>query len=74
MAAARREAAGGLDLEAIEQHLQELLAWVDRIGEMATKARTIQSSGKFIEDRANELKDQLDRRLNDVLQALARAD
>ncbi|HVA45902.1 MAG TPA: hypothetical protein VNH11_05895 [Pirellulales bacterium] len=70
VAAARRGAAGGLDLEAIEQHVQELLGWVDRIAEMATKARTIQTSGKFIEDRANELKDDLDRRLNEVLEML----
>ncbi|HEX7446995.1 MAG TPA: hypothetical protein VF306_05595 [Pirellulales bacterium] len=40
---------------------------------IATKAWTIQSSGKFIEDRVNELKDELDRRLNEVLQVLARA-
>lgn len=73
VAAARRQAAGGLDLEAIEQHVRELLGWVDRIGEMTTKARSIQSSGKFIEDRANELKGDLDRRLNEVLQVLARA-
>lgn len=72
VAAARREAAGGLDLEAIEQHMQELLGWVDRIAEMETKAKTIQNSGKFIEDRANELKDQLDRRLNEVLAAIRR--
>lgn len=72
--AARREAAGGLDLESIEQHMQELLGWVDRVAEMTTKARTIQTSGKFIEERANELKDELDRRLNGVLQVLARAE
>lgn len=71
VAAARREAAGGLDLEAIEQHVRELLGWVDHIGKMATKARTIQESGKFIEDRVNELKNELDRRLNEVLQVLA---
>ena len=70
VAAARREAAGGLDLQAIEQHVQELLGWVARIGEMATKARTIQTSGKFIEEHATELKQDLDRRLNGVLEML----
>jgi hypothetical protein len=74
VAAARREAAGGFDLQAIEQHMQELLGWVDRIGEMATKAKTIQASGKFIEERANELKGELDRRLNEVLAAIRRGE
>jgi hypothetical protein len=41
---------------------------------MATKARKIQSSGKFIEDRANELKPDLDQRLNEVLNMLRRPD
>ena len=72
VAAARREEAGGLDLAAIEQHVQELLGWTERIAEMATKARAVQSSGKFIEERANELKEELDHRLNEVLAMLSR--
>lgn len=72
VAEARREAAGELDLEAIEHHVQELLGWVDRIADMATKARTIQTSGKIIEDCAKDLKDDLDRRLKEVLHVLHR--
>lgn len=72
IAAARREAAGGLDLEAIERDVEELLAWTERLGEMATKARTIQSSGKFIEEHANELKADLAQRLNSVQEMLRR--
>ncbi|HET6881174.1 MAG TPA: hypothetical protein VFI31_13520 [Pirellulales bacterium] len=74
VAAARREAAGGLDLEAIEQDVQELLAWTERLAEMATKARTIQSSGKFIEQRADELKEDLSHRLNGIQDMLRRGD
>lgn len=59
-------------MEAIEQDVQELLAWTERLAEMATKARTIQSSGKFIEERANELKIDLGQRLTGVQEMLRR--
>ena len=50
--------------------LDTLAAWSDRIADMATKARTIQSSGKIIEQCANELKADLDLRIAAVLKAL----
>jgi hypothetical protein len=40
---------------------------------MTTKARTIQSSGKLIEQCANELKADLDSRVTAVLRALKSA-
>lgn len=70
VAAARKEEAGELDLQAIQDQLDALASWTDRISDMATKARTIQSSGKLIEQCANELKTDLDARINAMLQAL----
>lgn len=70
VAAARKEEAGELDLQVIQDQLDALASWTDRISDMATKARTIQSSGKLIEQCANELKTDLDARINAMLQAL----
>jgi hypothetical protein len=70
VAAARREEAGGLDLAAIEEHVNALIAWVDRIVDVGKKANTIRSHGEAIGQFANELKQELDQRLNEVLQIL----
>lgn len=70
IATARKEAAGELDLQAIQDQLDALASWTDRISDMATKARTIQSSGKLIEECAKELKTDLDARINSMLQVL----
>jgi hypothetical protein len=73
VAAARKEDAGELDLQKIQDQLDALAAWSDRIADMATKARTIQSSGKLIEQCANDLKQDLDGRVAIVLKALQQA-
>jgi len=73
VAAARKEEAGELDLQAIQDQLDALASWTDRISDMATKARTIQSSGKLIEQCANELKADLDSRIAAMLKALKQA-
>jgi hypothetical protein len=70
VAATRKEEAGELDVQLIQDQLDALSAWSDRIADMATKARTIQSSGKIIEQCANELKADLDLRIAAVLKAL----
>ncbi|HEV3003748.1 MAG TPA: hypothetical protein VGX78_04775 [Pirellulales bacterium] len=63
VAAVRKESSEGLDLDAVEGHLTALATWSERIADMATKARTIQNSGKFIEECAARLKDDLDSRV-----------
>jgi hypothetical protein len=73
VAAARKEESGELDLQKIQDQLDALAAWSDRIADMATKARTIQSSGKLIEQCAKDLKQDLDDRLAVVLNALKAA-
>jgi hypothetical protein len=68
--AVRREQEGTLDLDRIEQNISAAFAWLDRLSEMTTKARTIQSSGQFIEKTAIEMKADLDERLRDTQRLL----
>ena len=73
VATARKEQAGTLDLQRIQDQLNALAAWSDRIADMATKARTIQNSGKLIEQCANDLKQDLDTRIAGIMKALREA-
>ncbi|MFO0945606.1 MAG: hypothetical protein U1D30_06635 [Planctomycetota bacterium] len=68
--AKRRESAGALDIAKIEANVDALLEWTSRIEEMATKARTIQTSGSFIEKCIGELKDAMNSKLKEILTAL----
>lgn len=70
VAATRKEEAGELDVQLIRDQLDALSAWTDRISDMATKARTIQSSGKLIEQCASDFKVDLDARISAILKAL----
>lgn len=70
VATARRKAAGTLDIQKIHDQLNALSTWSDRIADMATKARTIQNSGMFIEKCANELAQVLDDRVGTILETL----
>ena len=74
MAAIRKEKAGELDTQLIQDQVGALAAWTDRIADMATKARTIQNSGKVIEQCAVDLKADLDLRVAAVLKALRTID
>jgi hypothetical protein len=73
VAAVRKEASGKLNLERIQQHIDGIAAWVPRLGEIVTKAKTVQNSGNAIETAAKEIKDDIDRRVVEVL-ALMRLD
>lgn len=70
VAAARKECAAEVDLKFVEEQVDSLAAWSDRIEDMSTKARTIQKSGKLIEDCATEMKAEFDKRLKDIQRAL----
>lgn len=70
VASARKGTAGELDLQKVEEQLNALATWSDRIAEMSTKARTIQSSGKLIEQFASDLKQDLETRIATILKAL----
>jgi hypothetical protein len=73
VAAVRKEAAGKLDLERIQQHIDAIAGWVPRLAEIMAKASTVQKSGSAIENTAREIKDDIDKRVAEVL-ALLRLD
>jgi hypothetical protein len=54
----------------IENQVESLGTWSERIADMSVKARTIQKSGKLIEECATDLKGELDRRVSEVLAML----
>lgn len=73
VAAMRRESANEIDLGKIENHVEALGTWSERVADMSVKARTIQKSGKLIEECAVDLKEELDRRVAEVLATLRHA-
>ncbi len=72
VASTRKEAGGEVDFHRIQDQVDTLAAWSDRIADMTTKARTIQNSGRVIEQCANELKADLDQRVAAVLEVIGR--
>lgn len=70
VASARKESTGELDIQKIRDQLDALAAWSGRIADMGTKARTIQNSGKLIEQCATDLKQDFDDRTAAILKLL----
>jgi hypothetical protein len=68
--AVRKEAGGKLDLETVQQHIDGIAALVPRLGEIITKAGTVQKSGEFIEETANAIKDEIEEGAGHVLRLL----
>ena len=66
----RKEEAGEIDLDAIQQHISALIAWVERMSEITTKATTVKNNGIAIEKLVGEMKDDMEGRLKDVLELL----
>ena len=73
VAATRKDQAGELDLQKVQDQVDALAAWSDRIADMATKARTIQNSGKLIEQCANDLKLDLETKVAVILKTIRQA-
>jgi len=73
VAAVRKEVGGKLDLERIQQLIDGIAVWVPRLAEIATKAKTVQNNGDAIETTAREIKEDIERRVSEVL-ALLRLD
>ena len=65
-----QKACGKLDMEAVQQHIDGIAALVPRLGEIITKAGTVQKSGEFIEGTAKAIKDDIKERAADVLRLL----
>ncbi len=70
VAAVRKEAGGQLDLERIHGHVDALLEWVPQLGDIMSKANTIQRSGDAIETTAKKIKEDMEKRLNEILELL----
>jgi hypothetical protein len=66
----RQEAGGKLNLEMVQRHIDAIAALVPRLGEIITKASTVQKSGEFIEDTARAIKNDIQERAADVLRLL----
>ncbi|NUQ61484.1 MAG: hypothetical protein HUU20_03285 [Pirellulales bacterium] len=58
VAGARKEAAGEVDFHKIQDQVDALAAWSERIADMATKAHTIQNSGRVIEQATPQVRGQ----------------
>jgi hypothetical protein len=67
---ARKEGAKEIDTARIRAEVDSVIQIVTRLSELATKAKTISNSSKFIEDTVTELKSDLELRLNEVLRLL----
>jgi hypothetical protein len=73
VAAIRKEAGGKFDLERIQQHIDGIAAWVPRLAEIIKNAGLVQRHGDSIETTAREVKEDIERRVSEVL-ALLRLD
>ncbi len=69
--AARKEEKEELNIEQIRNELESIIALVARLSELSTKAKTISTNSKFIEDTVAELKSEIEPRLNQVLKLLS---
>jgi hypothetical protein len=66
----RKEAAGKLDLEKVQQNIDGIASLVPSLGEIITKAGTVQKSGEFIENTAKAIKDDITARTAEILRVL----
>jgi hypothetical protein len=70
VATARKEANGRLDLDCVRQHLDGIGACLPRLGEIATKANTIEGSASKVREIANGIKEDLKSRIDQILEML----
>jgi hypothetical protein len=70
VAAARKEANGKLDLERVRQHLDAIAECLPRLGEIITKANTIESSAGTVKKIATGIKDDLKTRIDEIVDML----
>jgi len=68
---ARKEEKKELNIEQIRNELESIIALVSRLSELSTKAKTISTNSKFIEDTVTALKGEIEPRLNQVLKLLS---
>src|SRR5262249_1291794 len=67
---ARRNGAGKLDIEKIQSHIDAMLKAVERLAELAKKARMVKKHGEDMESDLTGLQTDLQRELDQVMQQL----
>jgi hypothetical protein len=70
VAAVRKEATGKLDLQRVRDHIDHLTGSVKVMGDLAAKAGTVRKNGENIENTLGKVKDDLHRRLKEMLDLL----
>jgi hypothetical protein len=70
VAGVRKQAAGEVDLQSIRDNVDSIQKSIACIADIATKARTIQKSGKLIESGVLDMQSELDERLASILRTL----
>jgi hypothetical protein len=67
---ARKEEAKEIDVERVRREIESAVQSVERLSDLATKARTISSSSRFIEETVAELKAEMEGQLAGILALL----
>jgi hypothetical protein len=67
---ARRETAGKLDVEKIQAHIEAMVKGVQRLAELAKKARSVKKHGDDMENELTALQNDLARELQEIMQQL----
>ena len=56
----RKEKKGGIDLAIVKENIEKMLKQAELMSELLTKAKTIQTSGEYIEKTAKTIKEELE--------------
>lgn len=67
---ARKEEKKELNIDQIRNEIESVIAQVSRLSEISTKAKTISTNSKFIEETVADLKADIDPRLTQILKML----
>ena len=67
---ARRNGAGKLDVDKIRAHIDAMVKAVERLAELAKKARLVKKHGDDMEKELTDLQTDLERELHEIMQQL----
>ena len=66
----RKEKKGEVDLDIVKENIEKMLKQTELMSELITKAKTIKTSGEYIEETAKEIKEQLETLVQSTLELL----
>jgi len=67
---ARKESKGDVDLSVVKENIEKMLKQTELMSELLTKAKTIQTSGEYIEKAAKTIKEELESIIEATLKLL----